>query len=227
MIRNIRVFGLSLVAGLAMTAVVVSAAQATPTIESSEPGIVEGTASEKPMLWAAGGRTVECEAPLYNAFGGKQTELTVDPTDSPCTGTFAGKKGPATFVSNHCEYIYKNLATSGTSWTAQMDILCENPGEEMDISAYENEASHKAKKTLCTVQIPKQLNLGTVMFSNMTGSKPADVTINMTLSGIQLNISGPSFICGTSTNQGTYTGVYTLHAKNLGGELIPIWLSGS
>lgn len=226
MVRNIRVFGLSLVAGLALSAVVVSAAQATPTIESSEPGIVEGTA-EKSMVWGAGSRTIECQAPLYNAFEGKQTQLTVDPTDSPCTASFLGVKRPATFVSNHCEYIYKNLATSGTSWTAQMDLLCENLGEEMDISVYEDEKKHKAHETLCTVSVPKQLGLGTVVFSNMTESKPADITINMTLSSIQINVSGPAFICGTSSNQGTYTGIYTMHAKNLKGTLIPLGLSGA
>jgi hypothetical protein len=133
---------------------------------------------------------------------------------------------PATFTSNHCEYTFQNMTTAGTSWTATVDILCENPGEEMEIHVYENALKHKENVSLCTVKIPPQQDLGTVVFSNMAASEPADITINFTLSKMQFNVSGSILLCGMSSSNATYNGVFTMHAENLKGKPIPLTISG-
>jgi hypothetical protein len=227
MASKLRSFALALLAVLSMIGATSTVAQATPGVEVGESAILEGTASGGPLVWASGSRSVKCsEALLYNALAaGKTAELTVDPKEYPCKASFSGFEFPATYTSNHCEYTFQNMTTAGTSWTATMDILCENPGEEMEIHVYENELKHKEGKALCEVKIPPQQDRGTVVFSNMATSKPADITINMTLASMQFNISGPVLFCGTSSNNGTYTGVFTAHAKNLKGEAIPVTIS--
>jgi hypothetical protein len=225
MIRNIRVFGFALVAAMAMSSLASSAAQAIPTVEVSEPAILLGTASEAPV-WASGSRTIKCaEAGISTTLTSNTSELTVDPGEHACTASFFGVR-PATFTSNHCEYTFQNMTTAGTSWTATVDILCENPGEEMEIHVYENALKHKENVSLCTVKIPPQQDLGTVVFSNMAASEPADITINFTLSKMQFNVSGSILICGMSSSNATYNGIFTMHAENLKGKPIPLTISG-
>jgi hypothetical protein len=227
MIRNIKILSLALLAALSISAAMSAPAQAVPTFEVPEPAILEATVSgEKPPVWASGSRSIECpEAFIYTSLTGNVNELTVDPKEYECEASFFGKR-PAEYTSNHCEYIFQNMTTAGSAWTATMDILCENVGEEMQIHVYENEVKHEKFESICTVGIPPQQNIGTVVFSNMTGSEPPDITINFTLSSMQFNVSGPIFFCGTSSSQGTYTGVYTMHAENLKGTPIPLGISG-
>lgn len=220
-----RALGASLLAALAIAAAVAPAAVAQPKIEVSEHAILIGV-SGTPHVLASGSRKLECEAAVDGGLSSSTSELTVAPTFSNCKANVFGLPRPATFTANHCEYTYQNMATAGTDWTATVDILCENPGEEMEAHIYESEAKHKEKSSLCTVRVPPQQDVGTVVFSNMTGSEPADITIDMTLASVQYNVTGSIFACGTSSSNATYTGTFTMHATNTSNKAIPIGISG-
>jgi hypothetical protein len=226
MTRKIRALGLSLLALAAIGATTSSAAEAVPKIEVSEHAVLIGVNSKGKHVLASGSRQLECDAAIDGGLSGSTSELTVAPTFSNCQALVFGLPRPATFTPNHCEYTYQNMQTAGTSWTATVDILCENPGEEMEAHIYENEGKHKEKASLCTVKVPPQQDIGTVVFSNMTEASPADITIDMTLASMQYNVSGSAFICGTSSSNATYTGTFTMHATNTSNKAIPIGISG-
>jgi hypothetical protein len=225
MICKFKVLGVAVLAMGAMTALA-SPARATPKIEVSEHAVLIGVNSNGLHVLASGSRQIECDAAIDGGLNGSTSELTVGPTFSNCKTLVFGLPRPTTFTPNHCEYTYQNMATAGTSWTATVDILCENPGEEMEAHVYENAGKHKENSSLCTVKVPPQQDIGTVVFSNMTGSEPADITIDMTLASMQFNVTGPAFTCGTSSSNATYTGEFTMHATNTSNKAIPIGISG-
>jgi hypothetical protein len=195
MIRNLKALGLSLVAVLALGAMMASAAQAAPFFHSeSAPAIQKGTEVEKNKFTTASG-TVECASTFRGTTTSTTTTtVTMKPTYSNCTAFgFVG----ATIDVNECGYMF-HLVENSSPATATVDLECTNAGEEMRITA-----------GFCTVHVKQQSGLAHVTFANGGSKTSRDITATLNVGGIHYVSTSGCFNSGTHTD-GVYEGSVTI-----------------
>jgi hypothetical protein len=200
MIRNAKILGLAIVAALALTAVMASAASATNFTAASYPVKISGTQTES-HKFTVGGGTVTCTTAT---FAGELTAasetLTINPTYSNCTAFgFIGAKVTG-FSSTGCDFkFYAGGAT---------DLLCSSGDVVIDAGE-------------CSVTLSEQKNLTKNTFTNnATGT----VTVGTNVSGIHAVVTSTGFcpIGGGTYTNATYTGQTLVEGKNSKGVAVAI-----
>jgi hypothetical protein len=193
MTRKLKVLGLALVAVLAMTAVLASAAQATTTFTASESsGTVKATQTTEQVFTTEAG-TVKCKtATQEGSFSSKSfTSLEVAPAYKECSafGFLSATVTPGT-----CKYKFTGQA-SGT--LATVDIVC--PSGDITVTTFG-----------CVIHVEPQTGLNHVLFSNKAG----DVEATATISKVKYTATSgcPNGANGT-TSDGTLTGGATVSAS--------------
>ena len=204
--QNLKALGLSLMAVLALSAVVASAAQAnnvtaakyTATLTGKDLGKKAGEYAR--FTVGNGARFIECEESIYTATLVKaETVITVTPTYNKC---FANglTSVPATVTMNECDYMLE--ATSKT--TARLSVKCP-VGKQIEIHLYENAAAHTAKTSLCTYDISDKVvaekkqnqNLEKITLEKGTEGGVEDITLKLALEKVAVNSTiGAAGVCG-------------------------------
>jgi hypothetical protein len=198
MIRNIKVFGLALVAVFAMSAVVASAASANAFMSEGNvtAAITANQIKGEDHVFSVEGNKVECETAKFATSGEVASptgEITVHPTYSGCTAfSFVG----ASVTTTGCDYTLKvgGLIETG-KYNGKLNLTCSG-SNKIVISAGPCEA---------TVSGPQEFNSG-ITYTNAAGGA---VTVGANVSGIKTNKTKDGFLCpfkGTGETTGTYTG---------------------
>jgi hypothetical protein len=215
MIRKFKGVTLALVAVLAMSAFVASAAQAITIQSTSYPQTVtgEGKGIGKHFKTEAG--SVECEISNFDGtLSEASSTLTVKPTYSGCTAFFGF--AAATIHTEECAYVFHATGhDAGTAtFTANVDVSC--PGSQ----------SIKITAGTCRAEVKSQTGLSTVNITGMSentggGVIHHDLTVKPIVSKIAYTVTQDGFGCpfgGTGNKTGgeyTSTG-YTTVASNSG-----------
>ncbi len=234
MIRNLKAFGLALVAIGAMAALTASAAQAlTPAHltagSAANPATIRGVQTTANVFNRAG-RTITCETTEFNSsttVEGSVTDLTVIPTYANCHGVVLGTKFPITFTMNTCYYTYTGTKLASGAYTLRTDIHCTTPGDKIEVHIYNN-ATHTPANLICTFDIPEQTNLATITLTNRAGSVPHDVDASLAIANIATTETKPGLLCGPEiVNNASLGGGATLRAfDHAAGLQVPLTVSG-
>jgi hypothetical protein len=204
MIRNTKILGLAIVAALALTAVMASAASATNFTAASFPVKISGTQSSAHKFVVAGG-TVTCKVASFSGEATAPSETqTINPIYDECTAFgFVGATVTG-FSSTTCDY---KLFASGSS-----NLECKSGDVQIDAGT-------------CTVTLQNQTGLTkTTYVNNASGT----VTATHNVTGIHATVTagfgcpiGPPETKITYTNA-EYTGTTTLEGKNSKGVAVAI-----
>lgn len=198
MIRNFKVLGLALVAVLAMSAVVASAASAQFTADSY-PKTVTAVSELGNDVFKIDNASVECKGHFEGTASEASTTLTVTPVYSNCKAFgFAS----ATVVMNGCDYVFHS--------NGEVDLECP-AGNSIVISAGN-----------CEVDVGTQTGLKTVGLAN-NGSH---VDVKADVGGITGTVTKDGFLCplsGTGVKTGgTYKQGSAVTVAPVGGGSISV-----
>jgi len=196
MIRNLKALGLALVAVLAMSAVVASAAQAVPQYTCGSYSCTStGSNTSGSETFTTEGGTVQCDSHFASAsLSSASSTLTVTPSYSNCTA-FGFLN--ADVHENGCTYVFHAKSKLGTDhYSSTVDIQCP-AGAQMVITA-----------STCEVAVGATGNegLSSVTTQNLAGGK---VTVVPNVANITMNVLKDGFGCpfsGTGHKKGTYHG---------------------
>jgi hypothetical protein len=227
MTHNLKIFGLTLVASLAMSAMVASAASATAFWFTSEvtPTTLTGNQPAKFFdKFKTDSGTVTCEKATYTGTqtGKTATTITIIPKYEECE--IAGV--PAIIDMNSCDYEFTTHTKIGTTeFTVTTTINCSGTNE-IKVTIIPPGGTTK-----CTVNIPEQtIATGVTLTNGNNGSTgktdiTADVSINPTFAnpgGIKYSETAGTGTgaCTTKadTTNGTYIGQATINGENAAGE---------
>jgi hypothetical protein len=218
MVRNAKVLGLAIVAALALTAVMASAASATNFTAASYPVKISGSQSES-HKFTVGGGTVTCTTANFSGeLGAASSSLTVDAVYQNCTAFgFVGAKvtGFTPEEGATCDYTFyaEDLNTEGgvVDKVGKADLDCTGSGD-ITIDA-----------GTCSVTLQAANNQG-LSRNTYTNTPAGKVTVDTNVSGIHAIVTS-GFACpvagGTYTN-GTYTGTTIVEGKNSKGVAVAI-----
>lgn len=217
MIRNLKMFGMAIVAVFAMSAVAASMASADSFTAEKAPVTYTGNQSEANVFTTTVG-TVKCTVTTFKGTvnSTSTTTASVTPTYSGCTAFGF----PADIEVNGCEYLlHVGAATTGT-----VDVVCP-VGKEITVVATTSATNPTPK---CIVHIKAQSGLGTVTYSNVGTGTTREVLVSVNVSGIHYTHTPGSGLgaCpteGTSTT-GTYTGSVLVTGES-GATHVGIFLS--
>jgi hypothetical protein len=226
MIRNFKALGLAVVAVLAMSAVVSSAAQAAVNYTSTTgvyPATVSGTQSTTHNFVIGGNRTLTCdEAKFSGALTAASTEITITPTygsaTTACHVILLENTFDATVTVNSCDYLFTE-PTAG-ELKAAVHVLC--PGtNKIVIDVYNgHNVAHTEANLICKYSIAPQTPAGTVQMTN-NATTPKSVTAHAAITGVAVTREfGTLAACGAASQTATYTGDTLLKGFNEGGTEI-------
>jgi hypothetical protein len=220
MIRNLKAFGLALVAVFAVNAAVATAAQATAgtltTFPAGKSVLATGeqvgehvfTLTDHPA--AVGSQTVKCKKAAFTGTASVATGATsvqIHPVYTECTAF----DSPATITTTGCDYVFKTgtPTADGLGWHVTTDIGCSGANVIKIVTG------------VCEVTIGSQSGLTT---SHVTNSGPAspetamDLLLHMDIGGIKYTVVKDAIGCtlsGTgSFSKGDYKGTSTLKAHD-------------
>jgi hypothetical protein len=204
MIRNAKVLGLAIVAALALTAVMASAASATNFTAASYPVKISGTQSES-HKFTVGGGTVTCTTATFSGEATAASEtLTMVPTYSNCTAFgFVGAKVTG-FSSTGCDYTFYS-------------------GGNVDLDCASGHVTIDAGDCTVTLEPGKNQSLHENVYTNNTPTS-GKVTVHSNVTGIHATVIDDGFCVitpGTYTNA-TYTGTTVVEGKNSKGVAVAI-----
>ena len=214
--RNLKAFGLALVAAFALSAVVASAASAEFTSSSDSTTLFASALSTQTFTAGGAGEeaSVNCTGISVDgaSLGTSSSEITAEPTYSGCSvsqggSTFEGKVDP-----NGCHYVFT------TSETNNVHIVCPE-GQVIKVTAKILGAFREC------LDIHAQTPTNAVVdYSNNAGS-PMDVKITSTVTGITYEKTG---LCKGSVNEAnnaSYTGEVTVTGKDAEGNTVDVTVS--
>jgi hypothetical protein len=209
MAHNLKTLGLALIAVLAMSAVAVSAAQASePEFHVEEASaIIKGEQVGKNTLTLTGGK-VQCSSGTFEGEVSSTTftELEVSASYGECIGL-----GLATvWHMNGCKYLGRMVLGSNPPTTVT-DIVCP-AGKEITITI--------GKK--CVVHIPPQKTIKHIVWDNSGSGKNRDLVATVTEEGIAYTETPGCIFPGTYSN-GTYFATETHKAFNKSGSQVGLW----
>jgi len=225
MVRKLKALGLALVAVLAMSAVVASAANAgslyntNGTYPVTLHGEQEAEKTHVFTLTDNSNLTTTCTTATFaGTLSGTSSTATIHPTYGKATGagncTAFGLS--AEITTTGCDYVFHigNTITSGV-YDGTVDIVCSGTNKIIIVAGS------------CEVQVGSQNGLATVTGNNVAGSNPDDVTITAEVEGIDYTVTKDGFLCplsGTGNfTEGDYTGATTVKGS-VEGKQIPLAL---
>jgi hypothetical protein len=225
MTRNVKVLGLAVVAVLALSAVVASAAQAHMFRAASYPAFIHGDQDGGTHIFEiAGGRKFTCEEVTFTgtvaSTAAAAEGVTVTPDYKKCHAKFPlfEQKLPVTVTMNGCDFLFTTpeTKTPPDEYTGKVHLKCPE-NKKIEIHVYENATKHAEDKSLCTFSVGAKDNLGSITYHNKTNT-PTSVN-DVTLTGLVTNIpytrtSGTLANCGGATGESTYTGNSTVTATD-------------
>jgi hypothetical protein len=205
MTRKIKALGLALVAALALTAVMASAAMATPgfTSDKSETTISGSQVGSHEFFPGEGFGSIECATAEFHgtSVGTFVTSQKVKPTYSGCEDNF----GRTTHVTkNTAEY---EFTVSGTDANGTPVGDIHMTGEVV--------LTVTTGGTHCTITIKgNQTFKNAAVYHNLGGTKGVTVTTKAT--GVHSTLHGGIFACGVSNGTTSKTGEYIGHTTITG-----------
>jgi len=202
MIRKFKTLGLALVAVLALSAVVASAASAANYTASSYPVTGTATSAVGNDIFTTEAGTVECAGHFEGTLTEASTSLTVK---AKYTGCKAFGFASATVSMNSCDYLFTepakqsahNISTGLGEWTMQADVRCT--GAPITIVAgncevtvgEQNPGGHATATNVATTTTPTHV--------------PAHVNVKATVEGVNYTVTKDGFLCpfaGTGAKAG-------------------------
>jgi hypothetical protein len=205
MSRNLKVLGLALVAVLAMSVMVASAASASQYTGSAYPTTGTGSNTAGKETFTTPGGTVQCDSHFVGTLAAASSTLTVTPTYTKCVA-FGFLNATVNF--NGCDYLFHAGASKGGGvYDNSADIVCPAGKGPVTITA-----------GTCVVDVPAQTNLKNVKTTNLAGGT---VTVEPNVTGITMNVTTDGFGCpfpGTGHYTGSYHGDVVL-ARSGGGTI--------
>lgn len=206
--RNLKAFGLALVAAFALSAVIASAASAEFT-SGSDNTTLSATSVGNQVFETGSGSKVSCPAVSVDgaSLGTVASEITAEPTYS---GACTVESFEAKIDTNGCHYLFTTTATSN------VHILCPE-GSAIEVTAKILGSFRQCLKI--HAQTPTN---ALVDYSNGTSGGKMDVTIKSTVTGITYERLG---LCQGSTNEAndaTYTGEVTVTGKDAEGNAVDV-----
>ncbi len=230
MSRNLKALGLSLIAVLALGAVVAGAAQASTLVESelASPATninakdVTGTEDGKLARLSIGGgvRYVECTESnqlTVTPFTKSTTTLVATPHYEKCFSNGLATV-PATVTHNGCTLTLTATPPSGGVTLGDVTIDCP-AGKTIEVHVYESAAAHAANKSFCTYTIgPQTLTGATITPTGVGAARDLDIDLS-TLSAAKVTNDGTAGLasCGLAvgaTGNGAFTGKFTATGIN-------------
>jgi len=199
-------FGLTVLAAFAMSAVAASAASAAEFFHEAE-GTARVTAHNEGVHSFTAGTigTIECKKATFTGTSyvtSPQKTVTVLPAYSECTFL----KIPGVVVKmNECTYTFLEPTGAGP-FTGAVDVNCP-VGKKIEFEA-----------TGCKIEVGTQGPLSTVTYTNQPTS-PKSVKVAANVSKITYTASGTCIVLGTKTD-GTYSGTAIADAETEGLELV-------
>ena len=177
MTYKLKTLGATIVAMLALTAVVDSAAAALSYRASSYPTTATAESAIGNDKIATEGGTVECKAHFQGTMFEARTQLTVTPTYSGCK---AFGFISATVNLNGCDYLFNEPFGSSSNYTARVDVACPW-GKTIEITA-----------STCKIAIGSQFMGGSFAVTNTMTN---DVGLKAGLFGIEYTVLADGFGC--------------------------------
>ena len=217
MIRNLKVLGLAFGALLALSAMMASAAVATPEFTaSSYPAQVTGSNTKGSEVFTTEGGKVECNSHFVShSLSAASSTLTVTPTYTNCEAfgfieATVNTEG-CTYLFHVTEHVHQNSPTTTTFWRLHTDVTCE-AGKSIKITA-----------STCKVEIKPQNGLTTVAVEPIE----SNVTVEPNVEGIAYTVTQDGFLCPFGGTGNKTDGKYTGHVSmsRVGGGSVSV--SGS
>jgi hypothetical protein len=215
MIRNLKVFGLSIIAILALSSVAASMASADKFTVESSPATLTANQVEANVFTTTAG-TVKCTTTTFKGTVNvvSTTEVTVAPTYGGCTGFGF----PAHVDVNECVYVLTINPAAGVT-TGTVDVECP-AGKEITVTATTSSVNPTLK---CTVHVPTQTDVGVVTYKNVgtpPGGETREVLVEVNLAGLKYTHTAGSGLgaCPSgSSSTGTYKGTVLVTGENAAG----------
>lgn len=204
MTRNLKVFGLALMAMFALTAVAASAAQAIEFHSEIENTTVTAkTEAGSNSVFDAAGASISCTSGTFTGSQVAKTSatLTVTPAYSGCT--FLGVLNVPVKVNN-CQYTFSangEVAVTGGSCTA---ITFEAAG--------------------CKVEVKAQSGLKEVTYTNLKTGTEREVTVTPHVTGIKYTATGLCPKIGTFSDGNYTSGNAVAKGENSKGVQVGVWV---
>ena len=213
MIRNLKAFGLALVAALALVAVAASPASAEKfhfgsTVEHTT---LKGEQTGTGDVFTVHGGTVTCATISYDGTVSsatkKTTEVTINPTYSGCK--FAGIPNSATIDMNSCDYLFTAKTKEGENYEGEVHVKCTTAGDTITVTVVVGGV------TKCTIHIPEQSLTG-ITYTNVNpgGGAKTHLLVDVNITGIKYSqtegTGGGKCETKDNTTTGTYVGQATI-----------------
>jgi hypothetical protein len=215
MTQNFKTLGLALVALLAMSAVIASAAQAVPeppefqaaTYPAKVTGAGPGAGIANAFTITTGAAKNISTICKKNKFEGEltgaSTTLTVKPTYEECKlGGLA-----AIIDMNTCDFVFHTVKASNPP-TASAEVKCTKEKDTITIT-----------QGTCVVHVEEQAGLNHVIFDNIGAGTTKEVKATVHVEGIKYEITKecPNTLTNTTTTDGKYTEEVLLTGENIAG----------
>jgi hypothetical protein len=206
MIRNFKALGLAVVAMLAMSAIVASAAQAEATTakftaqDGTYPESFSGTNTAGNEVFTTEGGSVECDSSFSGSAAAASQTVEAHPVYTNCKAFGFLNATVTTTGCNYLFHITTKLALH--KYQAHVDVVCTG-GAVITIVA-----------STCEATVGAQTGLTTVDLETMTNKAPAvnDITVTATIptelggtKGIKYTVTKDGFLCpfgGTGAKTG-------------------------
>ena len=219
--RSFKALGLSLVAALALGAVVTSAAQAEGKfIAGKYPAALTGTSTTPHTFTMAGGaREITCNSATFSGELAAASEAVA--ISSVYTACFS-KPGsvPIWILANGCSYTWSVAKLESPTTASGAEALNCPAGKEYEYYVFENAMKQVEGIPMCIYGIPPQGAVSTLSYTNQGSGSTANVDVTRNVTGLTVNVKkGLKLLCGAKTGEtttGAYTGSLNLVAKNGG-----------
>jgi uncharacterized protein YrzB (UPF0473 family) len=226
LIRNLKILGITLVAGLALSAMAASPGAAKQFHSETEPTLLTAEQTESDLLTTNAGE-ITCTKITYEGTVSAKTTTTatLQPSYSGCHLIFI-YTFKATIDTNGCAYVVSIEAGENPENEGEVEIECPS-GKVIEVTA----ALESFEFFNCTVTVPPQKGLKKATFTNKGAGKERHLTVSLNLTGIEYVEHGEScaFEEGSTktTANGTYKGSTTIrgYADNgKEGAQVGIWV---
>jgi hypothetical protein len=207
--RKLKTLSLTLVAALALTAVLASAASAQFT-SSSHHTILSGSQTTSHVFTAGSGfGGISCATASFSGTSASTADhiQAVSPTYSNCKDSFS-----------RTVHITKNTLV----YTFQSGVTAGETKGNVDLHG-EIVLTVTTGGTHCTITIKAQTNKNGINYKNLGGSSGVEVTTNT--NNVHSSVTGGFFACGTSATtptSGTYTGTTVMKGVDTSGNAVQI-----
>jgi hypothetical protein len=168
MLSRFRIGGLVLLAAIATSAMTASAAQAGEFTATEYPATITGSQTSKHDFKFQTG-TVSCAKATFEGTLEEASEtLTVDAEYKECKTP----NGGVTVKMNSCDFLlHAGETLEKDRVDGSLDVQCDIEGDEIEFHEPANG---------CTIKIPAQEGLGTIVYTNKPGAKDYEMDISLT-----------------------------------------------